>query len=138
AGQPLDDPDGEGGLRRDFAGDDGEVGGDERLAGDPAVGVVGEAEVEDGVGDLVGHLVRVAHGHRLAGKQESLAHRRLRVFGAEFLRIQRAWRVEELNSGEFSDETYWQPIVLYRQAREATCQVSGKESTPLTETCEYC
>ena len=35
------------------------------------VGSCVEAEVEDGVGDLVGHLVRVAHRHGFAGEQDS-------------------------------------------------------------------
>jgi hypothetical protein len=57
-------------LRRDLAGDDDEPGGDERLAGDPPVGVVGENGVEDGVRDLVGDLVRMPFGDRLGGEGE--------------------------------------------------------------------
>src|SRR5262249_20483492 len=78
AGQFLDVADSQRGLGGDLAGDNGQVGGDEGLAGDAAGRVVLEAEVEDRVGDLIGHLVRVAHGDRLTGKQEALAHRTLR------------------------------------------------------------
>ena len=60
------------GLGGDFAGDDGEVGGDERFAGDPADRVGCEAVVEDGVADLVGHLVGVAHRDGFAGEQVTI------------------------------------------------------------------
>src|SRR5207248_10505191 len=56
----------------DLAGDDRQVGGDQRLAGDPAGGVGGQAVVEDGVADLVGHLVGVAHRHGFTGEQVSV------------------------------------------------------------------
>ena len=54
-----------------FTGDDDEAGGDERLAGYAALGVVRQYGVKDGVGNLVGYLVRVALGDRLRGKQKS-------------------------------------------------------------------
>jgi len=57
-------------IGRDLARDDDEAGGDERLAGDAAVHVLGENRVEDGVRDLVGDLVRVALGDRLGGEGE--------------------------------------------------------------------
>ena len=44
-------------------------GRDQRLDRDPARGVVLEHRVQDGIADLVSHLVRVALGHRLRGKQ---------------------------------------------------------------------
>ena len=48
---------------------DDEARGDERLAGHPAHRVVGEGGVEDGVGDLVRDLVRMAFGDGLGGKE---------------------------------------------------------------------
>ncbi len=57
------------GVGRDLAGDDDEAGVDERLAGDPAVGVIAQDGVEHAVGDLVGDLVGVALGDRLGGEQ---------------------------------------------------------------------
>ena len=55
----------------DLAGDDHQAGGEQRLDGDPAVRVLLEQRVEDGVADLVGDLVRVTLGHRLRGEQTS-------------------------------------------------------------------
>ena len=49
---------------------DDETGRDQRLARDPRVRVVRENRVEDGVGDLVGDLVRMAFGDRLGGERE--------------------------------------------------------------------
>ena len=63
------------GVGRDLPGDDHEPGGDQRLAGDPADGVVGEHRVEHRVGDLVGDLVRMSLGDRLGGEEE-FAHGR--------------------------------------------------------------
>ena len=57
------------GFGRDFAGDDGEAGGDHRFAGDAARGVLGEQGVEHAVGDLVGQLIGVAHADGFAGEQ---------------------------------------------------------------------
>ncbi len=47
------------GLGGDLAGDDGQAGGDQRLAGHPAVGILGEDGVQDRIRDLVGDLVGV-------------------------------------------------------------------------------
>ncbi len=58
------------GARRHLAGHDDEPGRDERLAGDPPVGVVGEHGVQHRVGDLVGDLVRMTLGDRLGGDAE--------------------------------------------------------------------
>ncbi len=55
-----------------FAGDDNEARGDERLAADAAHRIVLQDGVEDGVGNLVGNLVGMALGDRLRGKQELL------------------------------------------------------------------
>src|SRR4029077_19768549 len=48
------------GVRGDFAGDDGQVGGDHGLARHAAHGVGGEAVIEYGVADLVRDLVGMA------------------------------------------------------------------------------
>ena len=50
------------GLGGDFAGDDHEAGGGQGFGGDAAVGVLLQAGVENGVGDLVGNLVGMAFG----------------------------------------------------------------------------
>ena len=47
--------------RGDFTGDHRQAGGDERLAGDTAVGILSEIGVENAVGNLVGQFVRVSH-----------------------------------------------------------------------------
>src|SRR5262249_49938892 len=57
ADQAVDGGAAEVGGGGDLAGDDGQVGGDEGFAGNPAEGVGGQAVVQDGVADLVGHLV---------------------------------------------------------------------------------
>ena len=59
--------------RRCFAGDHGAAGGDERFAGDPGQGVPSQERVENGVGNLVRNLVRMAFGHRLRGKEPHVA-----------------------------------------------------------------
>ena len=68
AGEPVGDLQGQRGGRGDLAGDDTQVGGHERFAGDATERVVLQAEIEDGVGDLIGHLVGVTmdHGRALA------------------------------------------------------------------------
>ena len=65
----------------DFAGDDGEAGRDERLAGDAADGILREDGVEDGIGNLVGDLVGVPLGHRLRREQVAAvaAHGRINL-----------------------------------------------------------
>ena len=40
-----------------------------------AHGIFGQAGVEDGIGDLIGDLVRMALGDRLTGKQKTVAFR---------------------------------------------------------------
>jgi len=49
-------------VRGDLAGHDDEPGGDQRLAGDPTLGILRKNGVEDRVGDLVGDLVGVPLG----------------------------------------------------------------------------
>ena len=56
-------------VGRDLARDDRHAGVDQRLAGDAALGVAGHHRVEDGVGDLVADLVRVALGYGLGGEE---------------------------------------------------------------------
>ena len=58
------------GRGRDLARDDDEAGRDERLARDAPHRVVGEHRVENGVGDLVGHLVGVTFGDRFGREGE--------------------------------------------------------------------
>ena len=60
------------GLGGDLPGDDDEAGAGEGLAGNAAVGIFGEAGIEDGVGDLVGDLVGMTFGHGLTGKEETV------------------------------------------------------------------
>ncbi len=50
-------------LGGDFSGDDDEAGGGECFAGDAAIGVLFEAGVEDGVGNLVGNFVGMPFSH---------------------------------------------------------------------------
>ncbi len=65
----------------DLAGHQHEARLHQRFAGDPGLAVLAEDGVEDGVGDLVRHLVRVALGHRFRGKQASAGHGRIRCGG---------------------------------------------------------
>src|SRR5579864_6577774 len=67
------------GLGGDFSSDDDEAGGGESFAGNAAVGVVGEAGVEDGVGNLIGDLVGMAFGDRFRSKQEAIFRWQWRV-----------------------------------------------------------
>ena len=73
ADQFVDGFTGERRLGCDFAGDHGEVGGDQGLAGDAAEGIVGKAEIEDRIGDLIGHLVRVPHRNGFAGEEVAVS-----------------------------------------------------------------
>ena len=57
------------GVRRDLAEDDHEAGRRRRLAGDAGVRIVADDRVEDGVRDLVAHLVGMAFGDRFGGEQ---------------------------------------------------------------------
>ena len=54
--------------RRDFPCHHRHPGRDQRLARHPAVGVARENRIEDGVGDLIRHLVRMPFGHRFGGE----------------------------------------------------------------------
>ena len=57
------------GRRRDLAEDHDEAGRGGRLAGDPGLRVLADDRVQDGVADLVAHLVRMALGHRFGREQ---------------------------------------------------------------------
>jgi hypothetical protein len=81
------------GLGRDLPGDEREPGGHQRLAGHPAVGVFGQQDVEDGVGNLVRDLVGVPLGDGLRGEEvlSVLCHGSSRApqaaTGAEFTNV---------------------------------------------------
>ena len=62
-------------VRRDLSRHDYEAGAGERFAGYAAHGILRQAGVQDGVGNLIGNLVRMALGHRLTGKQKTVAFR---------------------------------------------------------------
>ena len=57
------------GVGRDLAEDEHEAGRRGGLAGDPGVRVLADDRVQDGVADLVAHLVRVALGDGLGREQ---------------------------------------------------------------------
>src|SRR5215218_691061 len=57
-------------VRADLAGDDGHAGRAHALARDAAVRVLLEHAVQDGIADLVAHLVGMALGDRLRGEHE--------------------------------------------------------------------
>ena len=61
------------GLGGDLPADQAEVGGDHGLTGHPGGRILTEAFVQDGIGDGVRHLVRVAHRDAFRGK-ESFFH----------------------------------------------------------------
>jgi len=54
----------------DFAGDNGHTRGDERFAGDAALGVVLHDFVKDGIRNLVSNLVRMTFGDGLRRKKK--------------------------------------------------------------------
>ncbi len=61
-------------LAAHLAGEHDAVGGDERLAGDACFRIAADEQVDDGIGDLVGDLVRMAFGHRFGGEEVVAAH----------------------------------------------------------------
>ncbi len=72
------------GLGGDFTCDHHQSGGGQGFSCHTAVGILIEACIEDGIGHLVGNLVRMAFGNRLRGKQKSIAqlHTPSRVYGS--------------------------------------------------------
>src|SRR4029077_1659744 len=64
------------GFRGDFAGNDNQTGGDERLTGHAAHGVVLQHGVEDRIGNLVSNFVRVTLGNRFRGEEVFLVRMR--------------------------------------------------------------
>ncbi len=57
------------GLGRDLAEDHDQAGGRHGLARDASLGVFADDRVEDGIGDLIAHLVRVTLGHGFGREQ---------------------------------------------------------------------
>jgi hypothetical protein len=57
------------GAGGNFAGDHGQAGGHQGLAGNTALGVYLHDFIENRIGNLVGNLVRMAFGDGLRGKQ---------------------------------------------------------------------
>jgi hypothetical protein len=64
----------DGGGGGDFTGHNGHAGFDQGFAGHAGVLVLGNDGVEDGVRNLVGHLVRVAFGYGFRGKNGIFRH----------------------------------------------------------------
>jgi hypothetical protein len=64
-------------FRRHLARDQDEPGRGQSLAGHARAGVLRQHGVEDRVGDLVAHLVRVTHRDRLGREESGFGHRRL-------------------------------------------------------------
>ncbi len=81
ADQAVDHLGGQVGPRGDFAGDHDEVGRDQRLAGDTALGIGRQAMVQNRIADLVCHLVRVAHGDRFTGEKIAFRGHESFLFG---------------------------------------------------------
>src|SRR5439155_25658538 len=71
---PHDVGDGDVGLGGDLPRHHDQAGREQRLARHPALRVLGQDGVEDGVGDLVRHLVGVALGDRLRCERPLRAH----------------------------------------------------------------
>ena len=60
----------------DLAAEDDALGGHQRLAGDARLGVLGQEQVDDRVGNLVGDLVGMAFGNGFGGEEIGAAHGR--------------------------------------------------------------
>ncbi len=58
-------------LGRDLAGYHHEAGGDQGLASHAALGILFQHRIEDGVGNLVGHLIGMAHGNGFGSEEVS-------------------------------------------------------------------
>jgi len=70
--------------RRDLAADHDDARGQEGLAGDAAGRIIGQDRVEDGVRDLVGHLVGMTLRHGLGGEEKAFAHQAGSVWSADW------------------------------------------------------
>ena len=70
-------------VARDLAGDNGHAGRHHRLARNARVRIHGDHRVENGVGNLVGQLVRVAHRHGLGREEVAAAGHLRRPFATE-------------------------------------------------------
>ena len=62
------------GFGGDLARDEGDAGGQNSLAGHPAMFVLHDNGVQNAVGDLIRDLIRMAFGHRFGGKQVVISH----------------------------------------------------------------
>jgi hypothetical protein len=60
------------GFGGDFSGDDDKASGGESFAGDAAEGILDEAGVQDGVGNLIGDLIGMAFGNGFGSKQNTI------------------------------------------------------------------
>ena len=78
------------GVGGDLARQDDQVRRHQGLAGHPPGGVLAQHLVQDGVGDLVGHLVRVTFRHRLRREQVGFVFAHRHTSG---LKIGKAWIV---------------------------------------------
>ena len=68
-------------IRGDLAGDKRDTGGDHGFASDPAFGILGHDGIEDGIGNGVGHFVRMAFGDGFGCKEKLFfAHEMLLLF----------------------------------------------------------
>ena len=65
------------GFGGNFAGDDHQAGGGQRLRGHAAVGILLQAGVQNGVGNLVGNFIGMAFGYRFGSKQKTIAQLRI-------------------------------------------------------------
>ena len=61
-------------LAADLTSENHQLGGGQRFAGDPGFGVLGQEQVNDGVGNLIRNLVGMAFGDRFGGKEIVAAH----------------------------------------------------------------
>ena len=77
----------------DLAGEDDAVGRRHRLAGDARLGVLGQEQVDDRVGNLVGDLVGMAFGNGFGREQIRAAHERRRVLEFKDIRKVFIWRL---------------------------------------------
>ena len=62
------------GFGGDLARDEGDPGGQNRLAGHAAMSVLHDNGVQNSVGDLIRDFIRMAFGHRFGGKQLVISH----------------------------------------------------------------
>src|SRR6185369_15927083 len=67
-------------VRGDLAGEHHQTGVAQGFSGDAGFGILGQDGVQDGIGNLIGDLVRVAFGNGFRGKQVIVRrHRKLQL-----------------------------------------------------------